>query len=91
MLTLNQAQDKKMNDKANLDYEELMRKVKARQEDLTRKMNERPKPKRKVVQLVADTTCDCLSLYALCDDGSMWEGNPGHCDGWSRIEDIPQD
>ena len=80
-----------MNDKANLDYEELMRKVKARQEDLTRKMNERPKPKRKVVQIcqVAESEDQEGRITALCDDGSIWfTSDTG---GWSRIEDIPQD
>ena len=52
---------------------------------------------RKVVQLVTGPggNFDSMggeighTIYALCDDGSMWELNPPN--GWDLLPDVPQD
>jgi len=79
-----------MTKKQGEEFDAFQARVKER-DTMMEEQRKRKKDIRKVVQLVADPTCDCLTLYALCDDGSMWEGNPGHHDEWSRIADIPQD
>ncbi len=40
---------------------------------------------RKIIQLAADESW----LYALCDDGTLWQGSGSG--GWSRCEAIPQE
>ena len=50
--------------------------------------------KRQVIQIAATATDDAAAdmLYALCDDGTMWElylgGNKGL--QWKEIPDVPQ-
>ena len=57
---------------------------------------------RKIVQIAA-TRSECTSedmnsiswsemLYALCDDGTLWERYVGGDDekGWTKVEEIPQ-
>ena len=47
--------------------------------------------KRKIVQIAAAVDNDWgTSLYALTEDGSLWELNYKHPDHWSRIPDLPE-
>jgi len=46
---------------------------------------------RKVVQIAACESRGILFVYALCDDGTVWENSTQPGIEWTRIEDIPQD
>ena len=46
---------------------------------------------RKIVQIAAAGLADNDSiLYALAEDGSLWELNYRHPEHWSRIPDLPE-
>jgi len=48
---------------------------------------------RKIIQISVSTDEDCDTLFALCNDGSVWRYllmRDAHCT-WVRILDIPQD
>lgn len=49
---------------------------------------------RKIIQITVSAVPDeCDTLYALCDDGSLWTLWRGDLKGpkWERMSDIPQD
>lgn len=50
-------------------------------------------PMRKVVQLTSLSSEGAIFLYALCDDGTMWERmlDPRVHSYWRRMPDVPQD
>jgi hypothetical protein len=56
---------------------------------------EGPDVQRKITQIAATPPADDCppSIYALCDDGSVWDGHWGQQGTfrWSRLPDIPQD
>jgi hypothetical protein len=46
---------------------------------------------RKIVQIVATATEGVDTVFALCDDGTVWAHCPqGDSDGWRRMPRIPQ-
>ena len=50
---------------------------------------------RKIIQISGDSIPSsdrndtCFSVYALCDDGSLWEFS-GRPPAWHRLPDVPQ-
>lgn len=55
------------------------------------------KPKRKIVQIASNpgwnngTYHQGSSLYALCDDGSLWFITSKEGDFWRKQDEVPQD
>lgn len=52
--------------------------------------------KRKVIQITTSKSQDALnqyineSLYALCDDGTVWRYNWSKSPQWIQVEQVPQ-
>jgi len=48
---------------------------------------------RKIIQVFATPATDRTkgTLFALCDDGSLWTRIIYQHDKWHRVDDIPQD
>jgi hypothetical protein len=53
--------------------------------------------KRKIIQVCGDSipgseqNAQCFTLYALCDDGTVWEYGGATSFNWNRLPMIPQD